>query len=98
MSTGRGYVFWVPSTGSVSAVVSGGTNMNGWVGWDDAWRNVVAMKEKSEKDFIVKKKHLHLVDEIRRQLFHDDDEIDNIENGGENDDDDDIDNNGSGGC
>jgi sugar/nucleoside kinase (ribokinase family)/sugar phosphate isomerase/epimerase len=37
ISSGRGYVFLQKQTGSVSAVVSGGTNMMGWKGWEKGW-------------------------------------------------------------
>jgi ribokinase len=36
LSSGRGYVFLTQS-GSVSAVVSGGSNVDGWTGWEEAW-------------------------------------------------------------
>ncbi|KAL7569888.1 hypothetical protein ACA910_008555 [Epithemia clementina (nom. ined.)] len=35
--SGRGYVFLSRSTGQVSAVVSGGSNQNGWRSFDCAW-------------------------------------------------------------
>ncbi|KAG7367513.1 xylose isomerase domain containing protein [Nitzschia inconspicua] len=38
LPSGRGYVFWTQS-GSVSAVVSGGSNQYGWSRWKDAWEN-----------------------------------------------------------
>jgi len=34
---GRGYVFWQADTGSVSAIVSGGSNALGWDEWERAW-------------------------------------------------------------
>ena len=37
ISSGRGYVFLQKQTGSVSAVVSGGTNILGWKGWEKGW-------------------------------------------------------------
>ena len=37
LSSGRGYVFLQAKTGSVSAVVSGGSNIHGWKEWEDAW-------------------------------------------------------------
>lgn len=37
LSSGRGYVFLQAQTGSVSAVVSGGSNALGWTEWEHAW-------------------------------------------------------------
>lgn len=37
LSSGRGYVFLQAQTGSVSAVVSGGSNALGWTEWERAW-------------------------------------------------------------
>eukprot|EP00536_Pseudo-nitzschia_multiseries_P014831 jgi/Psemu1/262456/estExt_Genewise1Plus.C_7730007 len=38
LPSGRGYVFWQTSTGSVSAIVSGGSNSMGWAEWECAWK------------------------------------------------------------
>ena len=37
ISSGRGYVFLQKQTGSVSAIVSGGSNIHGWCKWEKAW-------------------------------------------------------------
>lgn len=42
LPTGRGYVF-ITETGSVSAVVSGGSNTGGWSDWEEHWKNGAAL-------------------------------------------------------
>ena len=47
LSSGRGYVFLQEKTGSVSAVVSGGSNALGWTEWEQAWEGRTKRKESS---------------------------------------------------
>ncbi len=48
LSSGRGYVFLQAKTGSVSAVVSGGSNIHGWAEWEQAWEERKQRNESSE--------------------------------------------------
>lgn len=47
LPSGRGYVFLQTGTGSVSAVVSGGSNALGWSEWEEAWNE---RQQRTEKD------------------------------------------------
>ncbi len=49
LSSGRGYVFLTQS-GSVSAVVSGGSNNDGWKKWKHAWENEHANDKISDEE------------------------------------------------
>jgi sugar/nucleoside kinase (ribokinase family) len=78
--TGRGYVFLVPNTGSVSAIVSGGTNMHGWTGWKNAWnrrrsgRNQHQQQQQDARGENSKLDQLastSIEEKIRMQLRHD---------------------------
>jgi ribokinase len=70
--TGRGYVFWVSSTGSVSAVVSGGSNTDGWIGWEDAWNSRNKRRKNGGDDLTAKSSSASTTtpveEEIRRRL------------------------------
>jgi sugar/nucleoside kinase (ribokinase family)/sugar phosphate isomerase/epimerase len=47
LASGRGYVF-ITDSGSVSAVVSGGSNADGWKLWDRMWREGVKEEDLSD--------------------------------------------------
>ena len=51
LSSGRGYVFLTQS-GSVSAVVCGGSNQEGWKGWESTWRKEVLEDDKLSEEEI----------------------------------------------
>lgn len=49
LPSGRGYVFLTQS-GSVSAVVSGGSNVDGWKAWKNAWENADSKDRISDEE------------------------------------------------
>ncbi len=56
LPSGRGYVFLQASTGSVSAVVSGGSNAMGWAEWKQAWEERQKRNPSSETRSDLEKK------------------------------------------
>lgn len=48
LPSGRGYVF-LSENGSVSAVVSGGSNVGGWIAWERAWQQSNNSKEQESQ-------------------------------------------------
>jgi sugar/nucleoside kinase (ribokinase family)/sugar phosphate isomerase/epimerase len=57
LPTGRGYVF-LSESGSVSAVVSGGSNEYGWQQWEQAWENRQLLDHKHKEQTLVADEHL----------------------------------------
>lgn len=52
LSSGRGYVF-ITESGSVSAVVSGGSNIDGWIQWEKRWKGQAGGLSEDEIDDIL---------------------------------------------
>jgi sugar/nucleoside kinase (ribokinase family)/sugar phosphate isomerase/epimerase len=52
LNSGRGYVF-ITESGSVSAVVSGGSNTDGWIQWEKRWKGQVGGLSDNEVDDIL---------------------------------------------
>ncbi|OEU08974.1 putative ribokinase [Fragilariopsis cylindrus CCMP1102] len=61
ISSGRGYVFLQKQTGSVSAVVSGGTNMMGWKGWEKAWEEKQKIRQSATTAKTLDEEHIRCV-------------------------------------
>lgn len=55
--TGRGYVFLTES-GSVSAVVSGGSNTAGWKSWEQAWKSQTSSLKRDSQQPLVTREYL----------------------------------------
>ena len=68
ISSGRGYVFLQKQTGSVSAVVSGGTNMMGWQGWEKAWEEKQKIRQNATTALSTTAPASTLIDQLRKTL------------------------------
>ena len=68
ISSGRGYVFLQKQTGSVSAVVSGGTNMMGWQGWEKGWEEKQKIRQSATTASSTTAPASTLIDQLRKTL------------------------------
>ena len=68
ISSGRGYVFLQKQTGSVSAVVSGGTNMMGWKGWEKGWEEKQKIRQSATTASSTTAPASTLIDQLRKTL------------------------------
>jgi len=62
--SGRGYVFLQKQTGSVSAIVSGGSNIMGWKEWETAWEE----KRQQPRGTTITLRSSKLVDQLKQTL------------------------------